>query len=226
MIADLYIGVSTDEQADQSYPQRHQEDILRKYCKFNYIEIRRVLFEDHSVKTFNRPVWKRYLLFTKWDRFSRNTDDAYQMISTLRSLGIEPQAIVQPLDPSIPENIMMLAFYLAISEVGNDRRALNVMDGMHRARKEGRWTEISIPNRFGAWPKSGASLRKRPTSGKLSATQSTAEYDGCQFRRTHLNRIIATVFSPDAAYREEKSGQNGAFSILSAKEVPSRFELL
>ena len=52
------------------------------------------------------------------------------------------------------------------------------------------------------------------------------EYDGYQFRTVHLNEVIATTFGLDAAFRKEKSGQNGAFSILSAKEVPSRFELL
>lgn len=34
---------------------------------------------------------------------------------------------------------MMLAFYLAAPEVENDRRALNVIHGMRRAKKEGRW---------------------------------------------------------------------------------------
>jgi site-specific DNA recombinase len=150
--ANLYIRVSTDEQADKGYSQRGQEEILRKYCEINQISIRRVIFEDHSAKTFNRPAWTRLLielkkskiksdliLFTKWDRFSRNAGDAYHMISILRKINVEPQAIEQPLDLTIPENKMMLAFYLAAPEVENDRRALNVMFGMRRARKEGRW---------------------------------------------------------------------------------------
>ncbi|EJL65240.1 site-specific recombinase, DNA invertase Pin [Flavobacterium sp. CF136] len=78
------------------------------------------------------------VLFTKWDRFSRNAVDAYQMINLLRKMGVE-QAIEQPLDLSIPENKMMLAFYLAAPKVENDRRALNTMHGMRRARKEGRY---------------------------------------------------------------------------------------
>jgi len=91
------------------------------------------MFEDHSAKTFNRPEWAKYLvelrkhkcqvdfvLFLKWDRFSRNAGDAYQMINQLRKLGVEPQAIEQPLDLAIPENKMMLAFYLAAPEVEND----------------------------------------------------------------------------------------------------------
>src|SRR4051812_2236768 len=151
-IADLYIRVSTDEQADKGYSQRDQEERLRRYCQIQNIEVRKVIYEDHSAKTFNRPEWTKYLmflrknkntadlvLFIKWDRFSRNAGDAYQMISTLRRLGIEPQAIEQPLDLSVPENKLMLAFYLAAPEVENDRRALNVLLGMRKAKKEGRY---------------------------------------------------------------------------------------
>src|SRR5690606_13049307 len=53
------------------------------------------------------------------------------------------QAIEQPLDLSIPENKMMLAFYLAAPEVENDRRALNTMHGMRRAQKEGRYMGVA-----------------------------------------------------------------------------------
>lgn len=149
--ADLYIRVSTDEQADKGYPQRDQEDRLKRFCSANNIHVGNVIYEDHSAKSFNRPEWIKLLanlkkrgsktnliLFTKWDRFSRNAGDAYQMISILSKLGVEIQAVEQPLDLSIPENKMMLAIYLAAPEVENDRRVLNVFYGMRRARKEGR----------------------------------------------------------------------------------------
>jgi hypothetical protein len=61
------------------------------------------------------------------------------MINQFQKLNIEPQAIEQPLDLNIPENKMMLAFYLAAPEVENDRRSINVIAGMRRAKKEGRW---------------------------------------------------------------------------------------
>jgi site-specific DNA recombinase len=151
-VADLYVRVSTDEQADKGYSQRNQEEVLRRYCDINNIRVRHVVYEDHSAKSFNRPEWTKLLanlktrkdqsdlvLFTKWDRFSRNAGDAYQMISILRKLGVEPQSVEQPLDLSIPENKMMLAIYLSAPEVENDRRALNVFFGMRRAKKEGRW---------------------------------------------------------------------------------------
>lgn len=148
---DLYIRVSTEEQTS-GYSPRYQEEMLRRYCDLHSIHIRHVYFEDHSAKNFDRPEFKKLLinirkqkgitdlvLFTKWDRFSRNAGDAYAMISTLNKLGVDPQAIEQPLDLSVPENKMMLAFYLAAPEVENHRRALNVSGGMRRAKKEGRY---------------------------------------------------------------------------------------
>ncbi|WP_202966992.1 recombinase family protein [Chryseobacterium sp. Leaf180] len=149
--AHLYVRVSTDEQAEKGYSQRDQEERLKRYCEANNIIIKNVLFEDFSAKTFIRPEWIKLIdglkkrtsrtdlvLFTKWDRFSRNACDAYQMINVLRKLNVEPQAIEQPLDLAIPENKMMLAIYLAAPEVENDRRALNTFNGMRRAKKEGR----------------------------------------------------------------------------------------
>ena len=151
-IADLYIRVSTDEQADKGYSQRNQEEMLRKYCGLNGLLVRQVIFEDHSAKTFNRPEWKALLinlrrhkgsadlvLFTKWDRFSRNTGNAYNMIDVLQALNIEPNAIDQYLDLKIPESRIMLAVYIAQAEADNLRRGLNVVVGMRRGKAEGRW---------------------------------------------------------------------------------------
>ena len=61
MIADLYIRVSTDEQADKGYSQRDQDERLRKYCEIQKITVRKAIFEDHSAKTFNRPQWNELL---------------------------------------------------------------------------------------------------------------------------------------------------------------------
>jgi DNA invertase Pin-like site-specific DNA recombinase len=60
-IADLYIRVSTDEQADKGYSQRDQEERLRKHCNSLNIVIGNVIYEDHSAKTFERPEWKIYV---------------------------------------------------------------------------------------------------------------------------------------------------------------------
>ncbi|MBN9382217.1 MAG: recombinase family protein [Chitinophagaceae bacterium] len=152
----LYIRVSTDEQADKGYSQRNQDEQLRKYCDHHNIVVVGVYWEDYSGKTFDRPEFSLFLehakkhrnsadllLFLKWDRFSRNVAESYAMIHQLRKLGIEPQAIEQPLDMSIPESKIMLAIYLAAPEVENDRRALNVIAGMRKAMKEGRHVNMA-----------------------------------------------------------------------------------
>lgn len=148
----LYIRVSTDEQADKGFSLASQEEHLLRYCSINNIEAVCIFREDHSAKTFNRPEFKKMinfckrnkgnidlLLFVKWDRFSRNTKESYQVIHEFQRINIEPQAIEQPLDLSVPESKLMLAIYLASPEVENDRRSLNVFQGMRRAKKEGRY---------------------------------------------------------------------------------------
>ena len=158
----IYVRVSTDEQSEKGYSLGHQEERLRGYCKQNDIEVIGFYKEDHSAKTFDRPAFTQLLafvkknkksvdllLFLKWDRFSRNAGDAYGMINQLNKLGVEPQAMEQPLDPNVPENKIMLAFYLAAPEVENDRRSLNVIAGTRRAMKEGRyctWAPVGYKN--------------------------------------------------------------------------------
>jgi len=123
-VADLYIRVSTVEQMKTGCSKLSQEDFLRRYCKLNEVQIRHVIFEDHFARSSKRPGWKAYLLdlkrnigeidfliFLDWDHFSRNASEAYPMISALRDLGVEPQAVVQPLDLEIWESKMRLSFH-------------------------------------------------------------------------------------------------------------------
>ena len=148
----LYVRVSTDEQANRGYSLRDQEQKLLSYCSLQNYNVIDVYREDYSAKTFNRPQFKKMLeyckknkkdihkvLFMKWDRFSRNTSQSYQMIETFRNFAIDVNAIEQPLDLDVPENGLMLAVYLSMPEVENQRRSLNVIAGMRRALKEGRY---------------------------------------------------------------------------------------
>jgi site-specific DNA recombinase len=148
----LYVRVSTDEQAGRGYSLRDQEQKLLTYCQNNNLNVQHIFREDYSAKTFKRPEFKKLLdvckknkkdihqlLFIKWDRFSRNTAESYQMIHIFNQLTIQVNAIEQPLDLTIPEQGLMLAVYLSIPEVENQRRSLNVIAGMRRAFKEGRY---------------------------------------------------------------------------------------
>lgn len=148
----LYIRVSTDEQM-KGYSLPQQQEQLERYCNAMGIEIAILFQEDYSAKNFERPEWTKLMqyakanqrnidlvLFISWDRFSRNISDAYMMISKLKKLEIEPQAIMQPLDLKIPQNKIVLAVYLSLPEVDNDIRSAGAKRGHRGARKAGRWT--------------------------------------------------------------------------------------
>ena len=147
----IYTRVSTDEQ-NNGYSPLDQKIKLEKYCENNRVEIVGFYHDDESGKSFNRPQWKNIMsfikrnkglvnqiVFLKWDRFSRNVLEAYKTIEELKKLGVEPIAIEQQLDLEIPENKLMLGLYLISPEVDNDRRSLNILNGMRRGKKEGRW---------------------------------------------------------------------------------------
>jgi len=148
----IYTRVSTDEQADKGFSLQHQIDVLEKYCALKGYNIVKHYQEDYSAKNFDRPAFKKLmefikankkhvdiLLFTKWDRFSRNIEESYSTIRKLKALGVEVNAMEQPLDLSQPDNKVMLALYLAIPEVENDKNSIRTTGGMRRAQKEGCW---------------------------------------------------------------------------------------
>ena len=144
--------VSTEDQKDFGYSLAAQEEMLRRWCVATNRQVIKVYVEDHSAKTLDRPQFKELMefvrthkdeideiLFVKWDRFTRNTGDAYNMIKYFAKLGVTVNAVEQPINSNIPEQKILLAFYLAVPEVDNDRRAMSTRSGMRRAMKEGRW---------------------------------------------------------------------------------------
>lgn len=152
----IYSRVSTDEQADKGFSLANQKNVLEIYCKHKNINILKTYREDYSAKTFDRPEFNKimeyikinrksidFLLFTKWDRFSRNIEESYRIIRKLRGLGIEVNAIEQPLDLSQPDSKILLAIYLVTPEVENDKISLRTIEGMRRAMKEGYFTGVA-----------------------------------------------------------------------------------
>ena len=82
------------------------------------------------------------LLVVKWDRFSRDATGTLSMIRHLEALGVAVQATEQPIDHSVPEQLMMLAIYVAAREVENRRRSIATKQGMRRAMREGRYVNV------------------------------------------------------------------------------------
>tara|TARA_R110002049_G_scaffold309094_1_gene516816 strand:+ start:8027 stop:9574 length:1548 start_codon:yes stop_codon:yes gene_type:complete len=146
----IYCRVSTDDQADNGYGRDYQQEILKTSCNIKEYGVAIEFLEDHSAKDFNRPEWKKLevfvkanrktikrVLFTKWDRFSRNLAEALRVIKKFNDWGITLNAIEQPLDLLDPNNKILLAMYLVMPEVENDNISSRTKDGMYRATKEG-----------------------------------------------------------------------------------------
>ena len=148
----LYTRVSTDEQADRGFSLRDQEARLRAHCRREGVCVVRHYQDDASAKTFDRPAFQELLTFVeknrgaldtlfvvKWDRFSRDATGALSMIRRLEERGVRVQAIEQPVDLDVPEQLIMLAIYVAAPEVENRRRSIATKQGMRRAMREGRF---------------------------------------------------------------------------------------
>jgi len=147
----LYTRVSTKEQADTGYSLIYQKQQLERYCGFKNYNILKYYEEDYSAKTFTkRKVYqemKQYikanhknidaLLFIKWDRFSRCLEYALTEIRYLEGINIELECTEQPLDTKRPENLPILAQYLAYPEMENKIISKRVKDGMVTAAKQG-----------------------------------------------------------------------------------------
>ena len=149
----IYKRVSTDEQAEHGFSLDAQEEKVVRYCKSNGINVLKIFSEDFSAwKGFDRPAYnelKKFLkankgkidgvLFTQWSRFSRDITESYNEIKRLKDLRVEPNAIEQWINFSIPENQYLLAIYLAAPQVENDRLSDRTKVGMNQALKQGRW---------------------------------------------------------------------------------------
>lgn len=147
----LYCRVSSDEQA-LGGSLDFQEQSLRTYCNIKgYNIVGEPYREDYSAKSFNRPEIQKIMkfckknknmvdaiLFTRWDRYSRNLEFALTNRRYFLDLDIEVNAIENPLDLSIHENKAMLAIYLVLPEIENDKRSDATKDGIVQARREGK----------------------------------------------------------------------------------------
>ena len=149
----IYSRVSTDEQAQRGFSLDYQEESLKKFCEGMGYNVVKAYREDHSAKSFNRPEWVKLrayakanrkeihkVLFAKWDRFSRNVEQALVAIREFDSMGIEMNATEQYLDMTNSDNKMVLSIYLTAGEVERDKISSRTITGTYQAKREGYFT--------------------------------------------------------------------------------------
>ena len=129
----IYTRVSTDDQATKGNSLLDQEEVLRKACAQDDVEIIDHVQDDgYSAKTFNRPGFQKFiealqndrmkvdlLYVVRWDRFSRNMANGYLMLNTLEKYGVEVKCLEETYDTSDPAAVMLRAIKMAEPEMDN-----------------------------------------------------------------------------------------------------------
>lgn len=159
----LYIRVSTEEQAKFGISLAAQEDSLLRYAKehgFKIVQIYRDEGNSARKPVSKRPIMLQLLedvktgkidriLFTKFDRWSRNVREYHNVQAILDAHGVTWQAILENYDTLTADGRLRVNIMLSVNESEADRdseRIKFVFQGK-RIRKE--WCFTGGP---GQWP--------------------------------------------------------------------------
>ncbi len=155
--------ISSDEQSNHSIP--YQEETIRKYCEFKGYNIIRTYLEDYSAKNFERPEWKKMMLFLnnqkneigsdknewvqkiiflRYDRFSRNFEKSLSVIGQLGRLGVEIEMVESNIEMNSPESLLTRNIMLTLPEIENIKIGLRSREGSYKCRLSGGWTGKSL----------------------------------------------------------------------------------
>ena len=155
--------ISSDEQSNHSIP--YQEETIRKYCEFKGYNIVKTYFEDYSAKNFERPEWKKMMLFIlnqkneigsdkslwvqkiiflRYDRFSRNFEKSLSVIGQLGRLGVEIEMVESNIEMNSPESLLTRNIMLTLPEIENIKIGLRSREGSWKCRMSGGWTGTSL----------------------------------------------------------------------------------
>ena len=127
----FYIRVSTSEQVSKENSLPAQKIALEKYAEENGMKVVG-LYADEG-KTAAKQIRKRkaihemladieagkidLVIFTRFDRFTRNPAEYYKMMESFDKAGIQWKAIAQPeLDLNTPMGQTLILFYLGIGQ--------------------------------------------------------------------------------------------------------------
>jgi len=108
--ADLYIRARCDNPAAHRTFVAQQEKVLSEYCATHQLEIGKKILDYCSAGNFERSGWTPYykhlqsspvkpdfILFTSWDRFSRNFEELVTVKANLNRMGIT----IMPIDNQV-----------------------------------------------------------------------------------------------------------------------------
>jgi site-specific DNA recombinase len=153
-----YIRISTKDQSNFSISG--QTDMITTFCQRNNYHLETIFIDDgKSAKNFDRPDWKKletfirknhldldYLVMCKYDRFSRNTSEALQMLDLIeKKFCIKAMSVMEPIHvhPESPFFFQIRTQILTNAQVEwmiiRDRTRF----GNHYAAKAGRYINMA-----------------------------------------------------------------------------------
>lgn len=215
----IYTRVSTEEQAVRGTSLVDQEEMLRKVCEYEGIEIVDHIQDDGcSAKTFNRPAFQQFfanlksgrikidfLYIVRWDRFSRNMKNTFLMEHELEKYGVEVRCLEDSYDTSDPTSIMFRAIKIAEAEVDNRRRAKNTQMGIRRTLKAGRYASGTAPIGY-SWDRNGTHPVIKPNANaklvkeafelyatslySIESVRKIVQEKGLNIQKTAFNRML------------------------------------
>jgi len=215
----IYTRVSTEEQAVKGNSLVDQEDVLRKACKRDGVEIIEHIQDDgYSAKTFKLPSFQQFLTNLKkgqikvdflyvvrWDRFSRNLENTIIMRCELKKYGVTIKCLEETLDDSDPCAVLLSAIKMAEPEMDNRRRAKNTQMGIRRALKEGRYACGAAPVGY-SWDRSGMRPMIKPNADanlvkeayelyatglySIESVRKIVQEKGLNIQKTAFNRML------------------------------------
>ena len=215
----IYTRVSTEEQAVRGNSLVDQEELLRKACQYEGVEIVGHIQDDgYSAKTFNRPAFQQFfanlksgqvkvdfLYVARWDRFSRNMKNTILMMHELEKYGVEVKCLEETFDSSDPASVLIRAFKIAEPEMDNRRRAKNTRMGIRRALKAGRYACGAAPIGY-SWDRNGIHPMIKPNADaelvkdafelyatglySIEGARKIVQEKGLNIQKTAFNRML------------------------------------
>ena len=152
MNAVIYTRVSTEEQAKTGFSLAKQESECINYAERNKFNVLKVFKEEGaSAKSTNRPQLQKlikycienkkslnYIIVWKFDRFTRNLNDQFDLFAQLRKCNIKVLSVTENNEDNATGNLMRNIIG-SFAQYENDVKSERVTAGMQQAFLEGKW---------------------------------------------------------------------------------------
>lgn len=157
-VADLYIRVSTTEQAEEGYSVGEQETRLRSYCEaYGYIINAVHIDPGYSGASLDRPAIKNLIkdvrsgnckkvIVWKLDRLSRSQKDTLVLLEDVfLKNGCHFISLMESFDTSTPFGRCMVGILAAFAQMERENIKIRTMMGKQAGLKEGRYFSGRAP---------------------------------------------------------------------------------